>query len=77
MIEKLNAEFLSAPAEPFGQRPVFLARFRVATRMIVGDDDGGRGVFDGRPEDLPGMNQAAGQGAARDFDDILDLMLGG
>ena len=51
---------------------VLPARRRVAARMVVDQDDAGRGLPDDRVEDLPGMHDGCGEGTFGDLD-VADL----
>ncbi len=52
--------------ETLGDMKIGLAGFEIARRVVMGYDNGGGAVFDGRCEDFPGVDETGGEGADGD-----------
>ena len=66
MIQKGNAQELSALAEPLGEHAIFLAGRRITGWMVMRTDTGSRIHEDQGLKDFPRMHDGQGQGANRD-----------
>jgi hypothetical protein len=74
VVEHWDAENVARLGKPFGDVLVFWGRFEVAGRVIVGDDNCGRKVFDCFEEYFSRMNDRAIDDAHADDSDGLDLV---
>ena len=66
MVEELDSEDLSRFAQALGHSFVFDGRCRVATRMVVADDDRRGGDTNRRPKDLAWVHETRLQGPDAD-----------
>ena len=65
MIQYTNTQHFTGRHQPGRQHMIFLARCRIAARMIVEKDDRGRRFLDGHREDFPRMHDAQRQASLR------------